>query len=127
MPEKYQKEIEEILRQAGEMTPSRRGRKPGPGVWQAAKLYAAQSLGGKAWSLSAGRILVVAICLLLLAAIFSRIVPGIGAPLALAALLLGIGGYGMLLAKPRKLEKRWRGQTLDEGGTSWWDRIRRKQ
>ena len=126
MSQKYQKEIEEILKQAGELEPSRRTQKPKESIWRLIWLYVCQSLGGKRLSLSAGRVMLVAVCLLLSALIVRAAVPGLMAPLAWAGLLLFLVGYGMFFVKPPKIEKRWRGQPLDGSGDSWWDRFRRK-
>ena len=124
MPERYKDEIEEILRQAGELAPARKRRDRGPGIWRLIGLYVRKALGGRLLSISPGRVMVSAVMILVLALIFGRMVPGIGGPLALAALLLFIVGYGWIFVKPPKIEKRWRGQPLDEGTGSWWDRFR---
>ena len=126
MSQKYQKEIEEILRRAGELAPVGRGRRPRFGFWRLVWLYISRSLGGKLWSVSPGRVMLTAVSLLLLALIFSKMVPGLGGPLALAGLLLFVVGYGMFFVKPPKIEKRWRGQPVDDSGDSWWDRLRQK-
>ena len=63
--------------------------------------------------------------LLVLALIFSRTVPGIGGLLAVAGVLLFIVGYSMVFMKPKKLEKRWRGQVVEDD-EPWWSRFRRK-
>ena len=126
MSQKYQREIEEILREAGDVLPSKKRARSKSNFWRLLWLYIRQSLGGKTWSVTPGRVMLVAISLLLLALIFSRMVPGIGGPLALAGLLLFIIGYGLFFVRPPRIEKRWRGQLLDEPGTSWWDRFRRK-
>jgi len=46
--------------------------------------------------------------------------------LAWAGLLIFIVGYGMVLAKPPKIEKRWRGQSMEENGESLWNRFLRR-
>ena len=126
MPERYKDEIEEILRQAGELAPAEKRRERGPSVRRLVGLYVRKALGGRLLSISPGRVMVSAVMILVLAMIFSRMLPGIGGPLALAALLLFIVGYGWIFLKPPKIEKRWRGQLMDESSDSWWDRIRRR-
>ena len=126
MPDKYQQEIEEILKQAGELKGTAQRQKSRQSTWRLTWLYLLRSLGGKAWSLQPGRVMLIAVCLLLAALIFSRMIPGLGGPLALAGLLLFIVGYALFFVKPRKIEKRWRGQPLDDGQGAWWDRFRRK-
>lgn len=126
MPEKYQEEIEEILRQAGDLRPPSHGRRARGSIWRLVWLHIVQSLGGKAFSLSPGRIILAALALLLSTLIVRAIVPGLVVPLAWAGLLLFLVGYAMLFVKPRKMEKRWRGQPLEQSGESWWDRLRRR-
>ena len=127
MPERYKREIEEILKQAGEIRSLPRERKPQkPSIWELVWLYVKRSLGGKAWSFSPGRVLLIAIALLFAALVVRPFSGGLVAPLAWAGLLLFIVGYAMFFVKPPKLEKRWRGQTIDEQGESLWSRIRRR-
>ena len=126
MPERYKDEIEEILKQAGELAPAERRRERGPSAWRLLGLYVRKALGGRLLSISPGRVMVSAVMILVLAMLFSRMLPGIGGPLALAALILFIVGYGWIFLKPPRIEKRWRGQVMDEGADSWWDRLRRR-
>ena len=126
MPERYKREIEEILRQAGELG---NGKGPGsqrPGLLKLAWRHAVQSLGGKTWSISPGRVMLLAFSLLLAAVVVGSAVPGLIAPLAWLGLILLIVGYAMFFIRPPRIEKRWRGQKIDYDGDSWWDRLRRK-
>lgn len=119
MPQRYEKEIEDILQQAGDLGPkgkSAAGHSLPKLVW----LHLAQSLRGKPWSISPGRVMLTAAVLLL-----SAIIMGI-ALLAWAGLLLFIVGYAMFFVRPPQVEKRWRGQAIDYGRQKWWDRLRRK-
>ena len=120
MSERYKREIEEILQQAGELG-SGAGARRRPGslitlLW----LHLGQSLGGKTWSLSPGRVMLVSVLLLLAALIIGE------ALLAWAGLVLFIVGYAMFFLRPPKIEKRWRGQPIDYGGESRWNRLRRR-
>ena len=128
MPDRYRREIEEILRQAGEVEASERPKRSGRSIPRTVWLYVKQSLGGKGWSLSPGRIMLIAVSLFLAAAILPAMVSvsGLGMLLGFAGLLLFIVGYAMFFVKPPTIEKRWRGQPLDEVGESWWGRLRRK-
>ena len=127
VPEKYQEEIEEILKQAGGLVSSSRPARTKTSLLRLVRQYISNSLGGRLWSLNPGRIMAVAVSLLLLALLFTRIVPGIGGPVALAGLLLFIVGYGMFFVQPRGVEKRWRGQPIEQDDSSWWSRFRRKR
>ena len=121
MSNKYQKEIEEILKQAGGLAPVGRPPTPRDGFWGLIRGYIGRFLGGKGWAITAGRVMLAAV-VLLLGALILRV-----GFLAWAGLLLFIVGYGMFFIKPRSSsEKRWRGQPLEGVGESWWDRLRRK-
>ena len=135
MPNKYEKEIEDILERAGDF-----GEKPGKGgapkkprsrsvrrlVW----LYVRQSLSGGPWSFSPGRVMLIGFVLLLSTLLIMSFVDGVAGYLAWAGLLLCIIGYGMFLARPPSVEKRWRGRPLETERRSRFgialDRIRRK-
>jgi hypothetical protein len=70
--------------------------------------------------------MLIAVCLLLSALLVRAVVPGIAGPLAWAGLLLFVLGYATFFVRPRGVEKRWRGQSIEEPRRSWWDRIRKK-
>ena len=132
MPEQYQDEIEEILKQAGESPRPPVERQPRAGLLQLMRQYFRQSMSGKGWSISPGRVMLTAVSLLLAALVLGRFVPGGAGPLALAGLLLFIVGYGMFFVSPRKgLEKKWRGQSVEEPSqnplNAWWERLRRRK
>ena len=125
MAERYKQEIEEILKQAGDLgTGPRRAR---PGLLGLVWLQVVQAVGGKTWSVKPGRVMLVALALLLTALIGGAFVQG--APVAILAwggLVLFIVGYAMFFVRPPTIEKRWRGESIEYGGDSWWDRLRRK-
>lgn len=113
-PEQYKAEIEEILRKADLDAPTPIRPKKAS-FFNLLAQYARQSLEGKAWSITPGRIVLVAVSLLLVAALTRVIVPGFFGPLAWAGLLVFIIGYAMFFIKPPKApEPRWRGQPLDD-------------
>lgn len=128
MSSRYQREIEEILEQSGELGASkRRGSRPEKdSLLRLVGLYVRQSLSGTPWSLSPGRVMLIGLLLLLSMLVLMQFVPGIPGLLAWAGLLIFIVGYGMVLAKPPNMEPRWRGQPMDQGGESLWRRIRRR-
>ena len=129
-PEQYRTEIEEILRKADIEGPAPIRPKKSS-FFSLLMQYVRQSLEGKAWSITPGRIVLVAVSLLLVAAITRVVVPGFFGPLAWAGLLIFIIGYAMFFIKPLKgPERRWRGQPLDDAPqgpkATWIDRIRRR-
>ena len=127
MSNRYEREIEEILRQAGELGTGGRSRAGSRGLLRLAWLYVAGAIGGKTWSLSPGRVMLAGVLLLLSALIVGSAAPGGLVPLlGWGGLILLIVGYAMFFIRPQPVEKRWRGQPIDDRGQSWWDRLRRK-
>ena len=126
MSERYQREIEEILEEAGDLEPARPRLGARAGFWRLIRAYIGQSLRGSRWSLSPGRVMLIAVSLLLAALVLRGALPGIVGPLAWAGLLLFIVGYGLFFVKPPKIEKWWRGQALESGGESLWTKFRRR-
>ena len=132
MPDQYKKEIEEILKQAGEEPTLPVERQPKLGLWRLMRQYIRQSMAGRGWSISPGRVMLTAVSLLLVALVLRMFIPGVVGPLALVGLLLFMVGYGMFFVSPRKgPEKKWRGQLVEEPSenalTAWWERFRRRQ
>ena len=120
MAERYKREIEEILQQAGELGTGNGARRSRPGLPRLILQPLTQSVGGKDGSLTPCRVMIGAV-VLLLAALFLGI-----SLLAWAGLVLFIIGYAMFFVRPPKVEKRWRGQRIEYGLDSWWSRLRRK-
>ena len=123
--QRYQREIEDILRQAGELGSGGRRRGPRGGFLRLVWRYIREAIGGKNWSITPGRVMLVAVSLLLSALIVQAAIPGLVGPLAWGGLILFIVGYAMFFIRPRRIEKRWRGQPIDDRPESWWTRFRR--
>ena len=137
MANRYEREIEDILKKAGGFDPDPGGdgpKKPrSRNVVRLAWLQFRQSLSGKPWSLSPGRVMLIGFALLLSTLIVIPFVSGVASYLAWAGLLLCIVGYGMFLARPSSggdVEKRWRGRAVDTERRSRLmsalDRVRRR-
>ena len=127
MSSRYQREIEEILETAGEVGP------PSPripprryGLFRLVWLYTKQSLTGGLWSITPGRVMLMGFVLLLTGVLVNAFASGPIGYLGWVGLLVSIIGYGMVLAKPPKIEKRWRGQLIDAPKESWLERVRRR-
>ena len=118
MPDRYKSEIEEILRQAGELRSVPKQSNRFLKTLKFIYLYFIASLGGKSLAITPGRILLGSLLLFLLA-----IVLQVGL-LAWAGLILFIIAYAMFFIRPPKIEKRWRGQIIDDGSNSWWDKFK---
>jgi len=125
MSDKYQQEIEEILRQAEGVMPKDRPRsgsaenKSGP----AGKLFG--RLPGGGFKISAGKLMLTSLALLLLALVLGS--AGVGVFfLLVAGLVLFVIAYVLLVVRPGApvYEKRWRGRLIEER-PSMWDRMRR--
>ena len=124
MPEKYQDEIEEILRKAGEIPPPNPGQvreddrgasavgasKPEP---QPAGSYRSRWL-----RFSPGKLLLAGLVIFVIGALTWE--PGIW--IGLAVLVVA---YLLFFVKPRSIsiEKRWRGQVIEDYQTPW-DRLK---
>ncbi len=120
MPEKYQEEIEEILRRSGEPVPVKNPREgqqlteDRPPTFESVR-DVKQSHGRQArrWpSLSPGKIMLAGLVIFLIGAItpFS--------PLLWVGLAILVGAYLFFFMKPGStpLEKRWRGRSVEENG-----------
>jgi hypothetical protein len=124
MPERYQQEIEEILRQSGDLT--QKSGKNRQGLLFLTWSYVLQSFRGKLWSISPGQVMLAALCFLLASLLLGSVIPGFVSLMAWGGLLLFIVGYAMFFVTPPKIEKRWRGRRIDLEGGSWFDRIKRR-
>jgi hypothetical protein len=125
-PEKYQEEIEEILRGLGEKTrngASRSSEKPAddaPIVPHQAHSPEPTSKQSIFWHmLSPSKLAVIGLVLLLIGAFWVR-------PMIWVGLGFLVGAYLLFFVKPRSIpmEKHWRGQAIDQEETSW-ERVRR--
>lgn len=133
MSNRYQREIEEILKKSGELSETIPEPKPKLGFWRLVWLNVKKSLGGKPLSVSPGRVMLTAVSLLLVALFIRSIGGGIAGAIALVGLLLFIIGYGMFFVQPRSKRpdgeiKKWRGQPIEyeSDESSLWDRLRRR-
>ena len=126
MSDKYKREIEEILKRTGYAdeqihTPNAKLRFPVL-IWLSVK----QSLTGKVWSFTPGRLMMLAISMLMSALLLNVFGLGIVGPIAWIGLVLFMTGYAMFFLRPRTVAKRWRGQPINDASESFWDRIRHK-
>jgi len=128
MPEKYQDEIEEILRRVGEVAPSDppqereraddRGNSP---VRASRQAPSPSQSNRRRWPrFSPGKLLLAGLAIFILAAVFTWI-PGIWIGLGIL-----VAAYLLFFVKPRSIsiEKRWRGRAVEDYQSSW-DRLKR--
>jgi len=131
MQDKYQKEIEEILKNAGEVAPDESGReleKPLEDrpravrqVDQASKPQPYQTPRGRWPSITPGKILMTGLVVFIIAALLQIWV------LIWVGLALLVLGYLLFFITPRNIsiEKRWRGESIEDKPPSVWDSFKR--
>ena len=123
MPEKYEREIEEILAKS-----SKEFKKapPSKSFLNILFRYLNQSVRIRNFKISPGRIMLVGLCLLLLALIIRTFAPTWTSFFAWTGLLLLILGYFLFFlgSKNSGPEKRWRGRPI-ETKTKWTDKFKR--
>ena len=113
MSERYQREIEEILSQAGESAPAdrpkgSRGIPPIPPFFRTGR-----GVGNRAF-LTSGRLMFIGVILLLSAILVSATFPGLLGPIVWLGLIAFILGYVLFFARPSAgTEKRWRGRVIE--------------
>ena len=127
MSERYQREIEEILRQAGDHTPTKEPERPQRRSPSSAFGGIGRSVAGLVYR-SSSRLIVIGAVLLLLAILVSVILPGFLGPFVWLGLILFIMIYALYFARPGSSpEKRWRGRAIEPSPneSSAWDRFQR--
>jgi hypothetical protein len=132
MQDKYEKEIEEILKNAGEVAPEQsrsESEKPLEDRPRAARraveanepevTYSPSS--GRWPTITPGKILITGLVVFIVAALLQIWV------LIWMGLALLVFGYLLFFITPRNInmEKRWRGESIEETPGSLWDRIKR--
>ncbi len=127
MPEKYRREIEDLLSQIEgqhETVEPKRPRSSRAPFKAMLRFFA-----GKGWSITPGRIMLASVALLLIALLFSSSMPGLLAPLiGWGAVVIFVLGYALFFINPSgSYEKMWRGQPIDEPPpANLWEKLRRK-
>ena len=131
MQDKYQKEIEEILKNAGEVAPDESGReleKPLEDrpravrqVDEASKPQPYQTPRGRWPSITPGKILMTGLVVFIITALLQIWV------LIWVGLALLVLGYLLFFITPRNIsiEKRWRGESIEHKPQSVWDSFKR--
>lgn len=131
MPDKYQKEIEEILKNAGEVAPEESVQEQDKpledrprAVRQASrpnKASASYSPRGRWPSITPGKILMTGLVVFIITALLQLWV------LIWLGLALLVLGYLLFFVGPRNIniEKRWRGESIEDPPESPWDRFKR--
>ena len=131
MSNKYQKEIEEILKNAGEVAPDEtvgemeRPLEDRPGDLRRASSPDKAPVSNtprRRWpSITPGKILMTGLIVFIFTALFQIWV------LIWVGLALLVVGYLLFFVTPRNIsiEKRWRGESIEDAPESPWDRFKR--
>ena len=129
MSDKYQKEIEEILRRADEARPDDKA--GAPGKQAGAPRGTSNPLGRiptrPGFKISAGKVMLTSFAFLIIALVLGT--AGVASQGFLVVLVLGlilfVVGYALFFVRPTpSYEKRWRGRLIEER-TTLWDRFKR--
>jgi hypothetical protein len=119
MSERYQQEIEDILRQVSE-SPSLVKPMEISGHPLLTRLSRMGRSMGNLIYLNPGRIIFIGMALLLSAIFISAIVPGLVGPIVWSGLILFILAYALFFARTKpNVEKRWRGRLIENQPYSW--------
>jgi hypothetical protein len=121
MSDKYMKEIEEILKQAEEVLPKDRGT---PSSGPSSRLGSffrpmGRASGGRGIRISAAKVMLASLALLLLALILGAAGVGNVVHFVVAGLILFVIAYALFFIRPgaSSYEKRWRGRSIDDRST----------
>lgn len=121
MPEKYEREIEEILRKTSFSAPGRNHRSSGRmnGLASAWRQYTAD--------VSPTRLLVLGMVLALLGYFLRFAIPELGFPMSLLALAFLIGGLALSMSRRNSRQpRRWRGQVMDTPVSDVWAAVKKR-
>lgn len=110
MAQRYQREIEEILGAINEDPPTRTDRRKASTV-----VSQSRETKGRLRRITPGRLLLAGLALLIAALLMNAFGLALASPLAWLGVALSIIAYVAFFTKPRRLvERRWRGQLLDD-------------
>ena len=129
MSNKYEKEIEEILKRAEEVLLKDRA-EPSTTETKDPESSPVRCLtGGRGIRISAGKLMLASFALLLVAMILGAIGVGPVVYLVIAGLILFVIAYALFFVRPgggspSGYEKRWRGHVIEESPPLW-DRLKR--
>ncbi len=131
MQDKYQKEIEEILRNAGEVAPNESGIETGKPLEDRPRAVRPADEASKApvqsvprgrWpTITPGKILMTGLVVFIVTALLQIWI------LIWVGLALLVFGYLLFFITPRnvQIEKRWRGESIEDAPESPWDWFKR--
>ncbi len=129
MSDKYQKEIEEILKQAEDEMPRDTSRAQSPPQPKLARGFFKGRIPLGGLKISAGKLMLTSFAMLILALILSSAGVPYVVVLIAAGLVLFVIAFGLFFVRPgsgpsSSYEKRWRGRLIEEQPAIW-DRVKR--
>ena len=127
MSSKFEREIEEILKEAEEVLPKDRSQRQEPKAAESVHPGPIHKLtGGRGLKISAGKLMLVSFALLVVAMILGATGIGYVLQLVIAGLVLFVIAYALFFVRPGtpRYQKKWRGRTVDEQD-SLLERLRR--
>ncbi len=128
MTDKYQKEIEDILKKAEAEEPLPRTNS-NRSLRSLVSQYVRQSMNNKVWGISPGKIMLATLAVFLASLLLRPIMPGIFGLILWGCLIVFILAYGLFFVKPSKppnQRKMWRGQYIDDEPSSFFDSLKGK-
>jgi len=121
VPEKYEREIEEILRKTSFSGPGKSQRSSG---WLN---VLAASWQQRTADVSPTRLLVLGMALALVGYFLREFIPELGFPISLLALVLLVGGLALSMSRRNSHQSsRWRGQAIDAPINTIWADLKKR-
>ena len=129
MSNKYEKEIEEILKRAEDVLPKDRAEPSTTETKDPGSRPLRRFTGGRGLKISAGKLMLASFALLLVAMILGASGVGQVVYLVIAGLILFVIAYALFFVRPGGsssggYEKRWRGRVIEDRPPLW-DRLKR--
>lgn len=129
MSNKYEKEIEEILKRAEDVLPKERSEPTTTETTNPGSSPLRRFTGGRGLKISAGKLMLASFALLLVAMILGASGVGQVVYLVIAGLILFVIAYALFFVRPGGsssggYEKRWRGRVIEDSPPLW-DRLKR--
>jgi hypothetical protein len=127
MPDRLEREIDEILKKLDSFLPEK-GRQPRPARRPASRGSVGAWLGRRVTSISLSQVMLWALVIVLAAFLFRFVNPMVMRWVLIGGLIVFATAFVLSVfggRRPRGVpEKRWRGQPLDLSGPGWPDRLK---
>lgn len=121
MPQKYEREIDEILRRMDTFLPRER---PHLRAWRHLRRWLGSLRFVSSLQITPSHLMVAGLVLAMLSYLLRAVLPSLAAPASLIAVALFVGAIGLSIARGRRRRApNWRGRTIDysRGDGLLWD------